>query len=51
MSLDKELSFMKLNNPDQAIKYNLTRSVLLLLAISQFDKKICCLHMIHYKHL
>jgi hypothetical protein len=52
MSLDKELSFMKLNNPDQAIKYNLTLSeLLLLLAINLFDKKICCLHMVHYKHL
>jgi len=31
---------MKLNNPDQAIKYNLTLSeLLLLLAFSLFDKK------------
>jgi hypothetical protein len=52
VSLDKELSFMKLNNPDQAIKYNLTLSeLLLLLTINLFDKKICCLHMVHYKHL
>ncbi len=43
---------MKLNNPDQAIKYNLTLSeLLLLLAFSLFDKKLCCLYMIHYKHL
>lgn len=47
-----ELSFMKLNNPDQAIKYNLTLSeLLLLLAFSLFDKKLCCLYMIHYKQL